>query len=140
MTQDGAPSDEDGRCGGRGGEWRAICLRVTPGRQMYGVGCVVHRLGAGVFRIQRSLIYFVSSWSAGLNRPVAAMRRNVMSLYYLRRRESVFRRGKTKRFDEPSQAIAGQDDIPRLFSRSPRVFAEAIGKKVAEYHLDLQLL
>src|ERR1043166_8960209 len=92
---------------------------------MYGVGCVVHRLGAGVFRIQRSLIYFVSSWSAGLNRPVAAMRRNVMSLYYLRRRESVFRRGKTKRFDEPSQAIAGQDDIPRLFSRSPRVFAEA---------------
>ena len=48
-----------------------------------------------------------------------------MSLYYLRRRESVFRRGKTKRFDEPSQAIAGQDDIPRLFSRSPRVFAEA---------------
>src|ERR1041384_2963439 len=106
MTQEGEASDEDGRCGGRRGERRVR-------RRTWGVGSIDWGRGHSVFSVD-SHIWFVAG-SAGLNRPVAARRRNVMSLYYLRRRESVFRRGKTKFFGEPSQAIASQGDIARLF-------------------------
>src|ERR1043165_7673806 len=78
------------------------------------VWCIDWGRGHSGFRVH-SYILFIDG-SAGLNRPVAARRRNIMSLYYLRRRELVFRRGKRKFFGEPSQAIASQGDIARLFS------------------------